>query len=210
MTDFSISKEKKEIKNISYQDQTPTFFETQKQKIPALQAIVSIPNTNLLEPVVQADDNSFYLEHNLSLEKDGIGATFLDYRIDMDHNPKKILIFGHNSKNITLPFQILEEYENFSYFETHPIIQLETKNGTSSYEIFSAFVETENWDYMNLKFDSEEKWYEHLKSLKERSLYETNVTISKEDDILILQTCSENPKYDVYRKYLLVIGRRMK
>ena len=64
-----------------------------------------------------------------------------------------------------------------------------------TYEIFSVYIETGNWDYMKVNFSSKAKWYSHLRDLKNRSMYDTGVDISSDDDILILQTCSKNKDY---------------
>lgn len=62
---------------------------------------------------------------------------------------------------------------------------------------------------MYLNFSSN-KWYEHLKQLKDKSWYDTGVTINKDDEILILQTCSFHQNYQKYsNKYLLVIAKKV-
>ena len=46
--------------------------------------------------------------------------------------------------------------------------------------------------------------------LQKKSLYKTNVKLKSDDDILIMQTCSNNKNYKNYKnKYLLVISRRV-
>lgn len=77
------------------------------------------------------------------------------------------------------------------------------------YQIFSVYVETSKWDYMKLNF-TEKEWLEHLNKLKSLSWYETGVNVSKDDEILILQTCSHHKKYKNYNnKYLLIIVKNI-
>ena len=60
------------------------------------------------------------------------------------------------------------------------------------------------------KFNSEEEYLNHLKKLKSKSMYDTGVEVTKDDEILILQTCSTHKDYSNYqRKYLLIILRRV-
>ena len=41
-------------------------------------------------------------------------------------------------------------------------------------------------------------------------MYDTGVTLSKDDEVLILQTCSEHPDYrNFQKKYLLIVLRRV-
>ncbi len=56
----------------------------------------------------------------------------------------------------------------------------------------------------------EEEYLNHLKKLKSKSMYDTGVEVTKDDEILILQTCSTHKDYHNYqKKYLLIILRRV-
>ena len=79
-----------------------------------------------------------------------------------------------------------------------------------TYEILSVYIETSDFTYMNMNFDNEEDYFMHITKLKDKSLYPTNVNLNGNDDILILQTCSNHKDYQKYsKKYLLVIARRV-
>lgn len=175
--------------------------------------IIKIVNTSINEPVVQTHDNDYYLTHTLKKEYDKYGSIYMDYRIDLNHS-KKILIFGHNSEAYNkdkVPFKELENYYEEDYYKQHKYITLTLDNEIRHYEIFSVYVETSDFTYMNLYFKDEEDWYRHISKLKSKSLYNTNVEISSDDEILILQTCSNNKDYSSYdKKYLLIISRRVK
>ena len=171
---------------------------------------ISISDTNIDEVVFQSSNNSYYLNHNGYKEYDQYGEVFADYRIDFDTS-KKILIFGHNSSKIKTPFSNLEKYYDKSYYNNHKYITLTLENEVRTYAIFSVYVETSDWSYMNLKFDSATDWYNHILKLKNKSLYDTGVDVENDDEVLILQTCSYNQNYNDYdKKYLLIISRRVK
>ena len=55
----TIDSKKNHVETIPY-DTTPSFLTNQTQELSQLKAVVSIPGTDLLENVVQADDNQFY------------------------------------------------------------------------------------------------------------------------------------------------------
>ncbi len=172
-----------------------------------IKGYLDIPGTMIHEPVLQGEDNSFYLSHNVYKKKNVIGSLFLDYRVNI--NEKKTIIYGHNSSTLKTPFQELEKYYEKDYWDKHQDILLSDINGISRYKIFSVFVETQDWSYMQLDFD-DEKWIKHLEDLQEKSWYETGVKVSKEDEILILQTCSHHSKYKKYsKKYLLVVAKKV-
>lgn len=171
---------------------------------------ISISDTDIDEVVFQSSNNSYYLNHNGYKKYDQYGEVFADYRIDFDTS-KKILIFGHNSSRIKTPFSNLEKYYDKSYYDNHKYITLTLENEVRTYAIFSAYVETSDWSYMNLKFNSTTDWYNHILKLKNNSSYDTGVDVEENDEILILQTCSYNQNYKDYdKKYLLIVSRRVK
>ena len=133
----------------------------------------------------------------------------MDYRVDIN-NDNKLLIYGHNSSKKNIPFTILENYYDIEYFKNHQFISLITDEQLIRYQIFSIFVETDDWSYMKIKFADEDDWLSHLQKLKNKSMYETGVSVNKDDQILILQTCSHKKEYANYNyKYLLVIARKV-
>lgn len=171
--------------------------------------LLYVPGTNIREPITQFKDNNYYLKHNLYKKDDIRGTVFLDYRVDFNKG-KKVLIYSHNSKTIDVPFRELDGYYNKDFFDRHKYMYVKTENGISKYEIFSSYVEYDNWDYMDTDIDNSDKWFKHISDLKNKSLYNTDVNISENDKIMILQTCSELDKYASFdRKYLLVISKKV-
>ena len=178
------------------------------QDIKGIISIDGIDNFNY--PIVQASDNDYYLNHNYYKEYDAYGSIYADYRVDLD-NSNKLLIYGHSSVKREVPFNTLENYYDKNYYNNHKYITLETKTNTYRYEIFSVYVETSDFTYMNMNFSNKEDWYLHLLGLQKKSLYNTDVELNNNDDILIMQTCSTNSNYKKYsKKYLLIVSRRVK
>ncbi len=170
--------------------------------------VISIIGTNLKEPIFQSDNNEYYLTHNGYKKEQKTGAIYLDFRFDIESSKKKI-IYGHNFENLDTPFKILEQYYSKNYYNQHKYIELETENTKQSYEIFSVYVETYNWDYMNEPSDNAKIWETELKNMKLNSMYDTEVNVNSDDEILILQTCSTKSEYKDYEnKYLLIIGKK--
>lgn len=171
--------------------------------------ILEINNTDYIVPVMQGDDNKYYLKHTPYGEKSSMGSVYLDYRVDIDSS-KKLLIYGHNSSNVDMPFKILEEFYDRDYYDNHKYVEVTTSNMKKKYEIFSVFVETSDFSYMDITFDNDDEYLNHINNLKSKSMYDTGVALSKDDEILILQTCSEHPDYRNYqKKYLLIVLRRV-
>ena len=171
--------------------------------------ILEINNTDYIVPIMQGDDNKYYLKHTPYGEKSSMGSVYLDYRVDIDSS-KKLLIYGHNSSNVDMPFKILEEFYDRDYYDNHKYVEITTSNMKKKYEVFSVFVETSDFSYMDINFENDDEYLKHINNLKNKSMYDTGVTLSKDDEILILQTCSEHPDYRNYqKKYLLIVLRRV-
>ena len=174
-----------------------------------IKGVLYIPNTNILEPIVQSSDNDYYLNRDLYKKKDTRGSVFLDYRVDINSG-RKNLVYSHNSNIHDVPFKELEKYYEKDYYSKHKYIYLKDEKSTIKYLIFSIYVETSDWTYTKIKFNTDEEWLEHLKYLKNNSWYDTDVILDKKDQVLILQTCSHHRKYKNYKdKYLLVIAKRV-
>ena len=166
-----------------------------------------ITDTGIDIPILQSNDNSYYLYHNAYGDYQAEGSVYLDYRT----NPgdKKILIFGHSSPGWDVPFNNLEKYYDKEFYAKHKTINIYSDNGIDTYEIFSVYVETSDFTYMNLKI-GDDTYNEYLRKYQRNSMYETGVNINDGDKIIILQTCSNHPSYSGYKKkFLLVIGKKI-
>lgn len=171
---------------------------------------ISIDNTDFNTVVMQGNDNSYYLNHLPDKTYNINGSIFLDYRVDIDES-NKLLIFGHSSPSYFLPIMIIENYKDEDYYKEHKYIYLSSIKEVKKYEIFSVFVETLDWSYMNLNYASKDEYFNHLQNLKSKSFYDTGVEVNKNDKILIMQTCSNMKEYSKYsKKYMLVIAKEVK
>ena len=62
---------------------------------------------------------------------------------------------------------------------------------------------------MNLNITND-TYNRYLKKYQDNSLYDTGVQVLDNDEILILQTCSNHAEYSNYKKkYLLVISKKI-
>ncbi len=163
---------------------------------------LSIENTNLNLPIVQSNDNDYYLNHLLDKSKNSLGSVYLDYRNKT--TDRKLIIYGHNSENVYTEFNMLENYINLSYYKNHSIINFETENANYQYKIFSVYIATDDYQHVNLNYSTED-YAKHLTWLKNESLYDTDVEVNTYDNIIVLQTCYYNPQ----DSYLIVVGKKV-
>ena len=202
-------KEKKYIKKEIEEKQNKSVTEELRKKYnnPDIIGTIKIIGTDINEVLMQSEDNNYYLSHDNYGNPDKYGSVFLDYRCNKDS--KKLLIFGHNDFKEETPFSNLEDYYNKEYFEKNQFIEVNINEKIMKYQIFSVYVEPKDFTYMNLKID-DNKYASDLIKYKNKSFYDTNVSVQSEDDILILQTCSNHKDYQKYQdKYLLIIAKKI-
>lgn len=98
-------------------------FEELKGINPDIVAWLLIPETEISYPVVQGEDNQYYLKHTFRGEEHIAGSIFLDYRNQPDFSDSRSIIYGHNMKDGSM-FHSLKEFQEDGYLEEHGEIWL--------------------------------------------------------------------------------------
>ena len=107
-----------------------------------------------------------------------------------------------------LPFNELIPYQEETFYQKHQEIYLYTSTNKYTYQIFSSYFEGKDFDYVNLKDFNGLTYQEHLYKLKNKSLYNVDITLDDNSKVIILQTCNiDTASKD---KYQLVIGKQIK
>lgn len=161
---------------------------------------LKIDGTKINTLLVQGSDNEYYLNHTISKKKSVVGSIFVDYRTNL--SDKQINIYGHNSNAVKLMFNELENYKNKDFYEKHKMIELYDGFKISIYEIFSVQIVTDDYEHMDI-YSQDRK--SHIKKLSD-GLYETNVEVSENDDILVLQTCTYTKK----NSFIIINAKKVK
>lgn len=158
---------------------------------------IEVEGTNINYPVLQGEDNSYYMNHNYKKEENTYGSIFLDKDYDWSIPSSNLLLYGHNLQNGELFHDILN-YKDKSYYEEHPVIRFTTEKEDSEFEIISAFYsrvyyksETNVFRYYYfINADNEEEYNEFIENAKEASIYDTGKTAEYGDQLITLSTCS--------------------
>lgn len=170
-------------------------FKTLKEQNEDTIAYLKVPGTDINSVVVKGENNTFYLNHNFNKEFNYAGWIFADYKNKFDGTDKNIVIYGHNQKNGsmfgTLKNVLKEEwYKNKANQE----IILVTENGENIYQVFSVYNIPNEEYYINTEFNSESEYAKFLSIIKDRSIYDFKINLSKNDSILTLSTCKSGGK----------------
>lgn len=103
-------------------------------------------------PVVQGNDNSYYLRRFYDKSYSYSGIPFLDCRQARDFSDKINLIYGHNMHDGSM-FNILEKYKDSEYLENHKEIQLLTPERNFVLHVLSGKLIKQSNDFYDLKED---------------------------------------------------------
>lgn len=165
-----------------------------------------IKSLDIEEKVLQGEDNDFYLNHDENKKYYIWGNVVLDFRNNI--SDKQYYIFGHNSRKANdenAKFQKLENYTDREFFEKGEHIYFIYEGKVKVYEPLLVKLVTTDNEHTKVKFKDDEDWQNHITKLRENSLYDTGVTVSNDDNILILQTCYYKP----VKSFLLVVFREI-
>ena len=170
--------------------------ELQKEN-PDIIGWIEIVGTKINYPVLQGEDNSYYMTHNYKKEEAKDGSIFLDKDYDWNLPSSNLLMYGHNMGDGEM-FQDLLKYESEDYYKEHPVVRFTTANEDSEYEIISAFKSRVYYKseknvfryYFFINAENEEEYNDFVNNAKEASLYDTGKTAEYGDQLMTLSTCS--------------------
>lgn len=189
-------------------EQYQTLYNSNKRLIGWLK----IDDTNIDYPVMQCDDNEFYLSHNFDSEEDKAGAIFLDCNCDVLKKNDNMIIYGHHLTSGRM-FSQLGDYEKQSFFEKHQYIQFDTIYEQRLYQVMFAFrSKVYNEDdvvfkyYQFINANSEEEFNSYMLEMNDKSFYETGVWAFYGDELLTLSTCD----YHEDNGRFVVVAKRVK
>ena len=171
-----------------------------------IKGILNIGCLDVNIPIVKGKDNDYYLRHAVTKKKSVIGSVFIDYRNNT--NSRQINIYGHNSTKFNPPFKVLEGYLNKDYYNEHKYFEFMVNDETRKYEIFSVIVadKDSSEEHMQFSYKKDSDWLKHFQRLQKKSKYKINVTVNKDDKIMVLQTCIFGRYHD---KLLVIVGREI-
>jgi len=159
---------------------------------------ISADGTKLNNPILQAENNDFYLNHNFKDRESRAGSVFMDYRNNVQDLNQNTILYGHAMKNNTM-FGSLKNYLNQQYANEHPTIYLDTLYEGYDIEVFAAYETTIDFYYIETEFTSNDTFLKFIAEIQTRSAIEMDVEIGPEDKILTLSTCKDSVMSDDHR-----------
>lgn len=149
---------------------------------------ILIPGTNISYPIVQGEDNSYYLDHTWDGRQNATGAVFMEATHAANFSGFSTILYAHNLRNGTM-FTALHNYKDRAFWEAHPFVYIATDTGNFRYRIYAAYeaevTGTTYWQHVDTQLQQE-----YVQYGLEHSVLDTGVVPADGSPILTLSTCT--------------------
>ena len=149
-------------------------FDGLRKVNPDVIAWIDIPGAGISYPVLQGEDNSYYLTHLASGQFGISGSIFMDYHNRPDFSDQNTIIYGHNMKNGTM-FSDLKRYVDRDFLNAHRTVKFETADGVQTFIVTEA-----------LKTNTSDTWYKRIAAEDGRQLILSTCYGSGKDGRLLI------------------------
>ena len=169
---------------------------------------LSIPGTQINNPIVQSNDNEKYLTQTFAGESRPYSDTiFADFRCDVTDEHENVILYGHSLLSGEGLAKLQAYYPwrhdpkgSLEFYKTHPVIKFNDvyDEDRNEYAIFAAaYLSADPKDPMYFdyaakrKFKNENEFREYIIKIMDRSVFYTDIDLEYGDRILTLATCMD-------------------
>lgn len=151
---------------------------------------IAIPGTEVSYPLMQGEDNQYYLSHTWQGDTSKSGSVFLEAANSRDLTDLHTIVYGHRMRNNTM-FGSIKYYKDLDYWQAHPNVYVVPGDGRIlRYEIFSAHQADVKGLVYRLDIEEAGLEEEFLRTCMEGSAIDTGITPEPGERILTLSTCT--------------------
>ena len=150
---------------------------------------IKVNGTNINYPIVQANDNEYFLNHDFEGNWNIGGWIFADYRINLNDLSKNNIVYGHRRLNQsmfgTLKNVLTDEWLND---ENNHLIKITTDKYNYLFQVVSVYtIKVESY-YIQTDFNDEE-YQTFINTVLDRSIHDFEIELNTSDKLLTLSTC---------------------
>lgn len=172
---------------------------------------LSIEGTRIDYPVLQNEDDEYYLHHDFYGKDSKYGCLYVRGQADLEAGTN-VVIYGHHMKDGAM-FGDLDLYAGEDFYREHPSVSFDTLYEERTYDVMAVFrsqVYNEEDDafkyYRFYEAQTQEEFDDFYENVKALSLYDTGVEAQFGDTFLTLSTCA----YHVKDGRFVVVAKRRK
>ena len=150
---------------------------------------IRIPDTKIDYPIVQGQDNDYYLNHTWDGKANSVGSIFLEHRNSANFTDYNTILYGHNMNDGSM-FNNLRMYTTQEYWEKRPYVYVRTGDTVLRYDIFASYLADTDCPAFGLSFRQSSTRRDFLAYAREHTKIQTGVEPALTDPVLTLVTCS--------------------
>lgn len=166
-------------------------FEDLVKQNPEVFGWLTVKGTKIDYPLLQADNNSKYVNTDVYGNFSLSGSIFLDYKNEKDFTNMNNILYGHHMQKGKM-FGQLDLFKNKKYFEKHKTGKLFFNNQWHKVEFF-AFLHTDAYD--DIIYNTSLQWQadgqRYLEYVQKKSIHFREIS-KGEKNFLTLSTCNLN------------------
>ena len=164
-------------------------WEALKELNPDVVAWITLPAVDLSYPVVQGEDNDYYLHRSINGEYLFAGCIFLDWHNSPEFKNYNSILYGHNMRDGSM-FANLKQYNDSGALEACPYFWIYTPIEDILYRIFSVHTAAGGSDIYTVRFSDLQSNMEWLWKMQELSVIDTGIDITENGKVVTLSTCT--------------------
>lgn len=148
----------------------------------------SMPVLDIAYPVVQGDDNYYYLDHTFEKKGNSSGAIFMDANASVLMTDYNTFIYGHNMRNGSMFGKLKNFIRDEDLCRSNPYFFYYTKDKSYKYLIVSYYVTIDGSDTYYIPI-SDDAYLEYRRLILKKSQYQCERDFPDYAPIVTLSTC---------------------
>lgn len=186
------AEERKELKSNENREDFPEMevdFKALREKNPDTVGWLYVGSCGISYPIVQGEDNDYYMNHTFEGTVNSSGAIIMDYRDDKYLKDWNTFIYGHNMKNGSMFGSLKKLLKDETLYDSDPYIYVYLPGYIYRYKIFSYYKDKPD-SKMYWTADTLQEYRQYIRDALSLSVRDLGVETSEENNMVTLVTCS--------------------
>ena len=186
------AEERKELKSNENREDFPEMevdFKALREKNPDTVGWLYVGSCGISYPIVQGEDNDYYMNHTFEGTVNSSGAIIMDYRDDKYLKDWNTFIYGHNMKNGSMFGSLKKLLKDETLYDSDPYIYVYLPGYIYRYKIFSYYKDKPD-SKMYWTAGTLQEYRQYIRDALSLSVRDLGVETSEENNMVTLVTCS--------------------
>lgn len=140
-------------------------------------------------PILYSGDNEKYLRRDIYGKSTTAGCIFMEGACTPDFEDCHTILYGHNMRNLSM-FGSLKKFKTEDYYNAHQYFTIYTNDMAYRYRVFAYRDVAETDSVYSVGFAPNGTFQKFIDEMMLYSCQDAGITVSKEDKVMTLSTCS--------------------